>query len=633
MNRSKRNNVLPAACVALFAMALYIRSLWGTFLEFDDQFFILTDRVIRSLDFSSLKQIFTEGYFANFHPITRLSYAVDHALFGFHGAAFHAHSLILYGLGCSLVFVFLRTLLKSFWPALVAALLFAAHTTHVEVVAWLSARKDLYCLLFGVLGLYCYILLRERERFSWGLYILVIFLSLLAGWSKSLAVVLPALFIALDLAWYRRLKGKEALQLLPVIVVMAYIAWKNYDAQAGAGAVKHVWPAFETFGMIALNYIWKTVLPFHLSARYVIDPDAVSMVLALLGIVLFAGLLALGIHLFFKGRRLVPLAVAWFVIPLAPVSNLIPISTPMADRYLFWPSLGWCILVGGWLVWVMQKERARPAYALCIALLLFMSVSTVMRNEAWLDDESLWKDALAENPDNYVALTSLGEQALKRGNVADAQRYLGAAVHKCKGSYSSAYLSYGQVLYRSGKTEEALEHFKQAFDMGGEQGWLAHRAAYDVGLMLQELGRGKEAIAWFEKALDLAVKTQESRVEIFIGLGNVHYAAKAFDKAEAAYRKACADSPGDPRPRFYLGLTLHMLDRFNEAEEAYEKALALKDLPAKVSFDYGDIHLMLGKLFQENLGKPDLALFHFRKVLEINPNHPQRQALEAIIKQ
>jgi tetratricopeptide (TPR) repeat protein len=632
MNASVRNNVAAFICVALFAMALHIRSLWGTFLEFDDQFFILTDQVIRNLDFASIRQIFTEGYFANFHPVTRLSYALDHAMFGFSAAAFHAHSLILYGLGCALVFIFSRALLKSFWPALAAALLFAAHTTHVEVVAWLSARKDLYCLLFGILSLYFYILLRERGRFLWKLYVPVLLWSLLAGWSKSLAVVLPGLFIVLDLAWYRRFKGREALQVLPVILVMVYVAWKNYDAQSGAGAVKQAWPAFQTYGMIAFNYIWKTVLPFQLSARYVIDPDAVPAILALLGLALFAGLLVLGIHQYLKGRRLVPLGIAWFVIPLLPVSNLIPISTPMADRYLFWPSLAWCILVGGWLAWSAGKARERQAYALCIALLAFLSVTTVVRCEAWLDDESLWKDALKENPDNYVALSSLGEQALKRGDLKAAQRYLEKAVEKSRGSYSSAYLSYGQVLSRLGRREEALDHFRQAFEMGGEQGWLAHRAAYDVGLMLYELGRGEEAVAWFEKALGLAVKTQEPRVDIFIGLGNTHYAAKEYDKAEAAYRNACIDSPGDPRPRFYLGLALQMQSRFDEAEAAYKMSLKLNRLPENAAvFDHGSVHLMLGKLFQENLNDDEQALLHYRKALELSPDHPQKESLKAVI--
>ena len=126
---------LLAVAAGIFGIVLNISTFKGPFLEFDDQFFILTDRAIRNPGKEELVAIFTKPYFANFHPVTRLSYAVDHALWGFDPQGFHATSLFLYGLGCGLVFLFLHRLLRHPWAAFMGALLFAAHTTHVEVVA------------------------------------------------------------------------------------------------------------------------------------------------------------------------------------------------------------------------------------------------------------------------------------------------------------------------------------------------------------------------------------------------------------------------------------------------------------------------------------------------------------------
>ena len=53
------------------------------------------------------------------------------------------------------------------------------------------------------------------------------------------------------------------------------------------------------------------------------------------------------------------------------------------------------------------------------------------------------------------------------------------------------------------------------------------------------------------------------------------------------------------------------------------------DLKPSVSFD---IHLMLGKVYQENLKRDDLALIHYKKTIELDPNHPQREALKAVIR-
>ena len=83
--------------------------------------------------------------------------------------------------------------------------------------------------------------------------------------------------------------------------------------------------------------------------------------------------------------------------------------------------------------------------------------------------------------------------------------------------------------------------------------------------------------------------------------------------------------------RFYLGLARYAQDRPVEAEVDFKASLGLRLLPEGASFSRGDVHLMLGKVYQENLNRPDLALHHFKKVLEIWPDHPQREGLRAVI--
>jgi len=633
-NRSK----LVVAFIAVFSFTslLYIRTLWAGFLEYDDQFFILGDKAIKALTFSNLIEIFTEPYFANFHPLTRLSFAFDFAIWGVNPMGFHISSLFYYSVGCGLVFLLLYKLLDNIGAACAAAFLFAAHTTHVEAAAWISARKDLLCLIFGTASLYFFIMYKEKKKFSVVLFLGILVFSFLAGLSKSLAIILPFLILSMSIFRYRVVEHKDLLVVLAVILIMVFVGVENFQAQDEAGAVKKMRPSISTMGEVVFSYFWKTVIPANLSARYVVDPGDRSMLFAILGGALFLFFAAFALMQFLKKRRLAPLVFTWFVIPLLPVSNIVPLSIQMADRYLLWPSLAWCLLVGAWLkhashISLDSAKNNKPvtaAYGLWFCLLIVVCGLTVARCEVWLDDEKLWKDALEENEDNYFALGALGRIALNRSDNEEASRFLSRAMQQNHGADSSIYLNYGLLMSRLGRRKEALDSYRDAFNSGGENSWFAHRAAGNIAMMLSDMGQKEEAKLWFEKALDLIVKTQESRIGHYLGLGKVHYDLKEFDKAQMIYKEACKEDPDDPRPCFYLGLALQELSRYQEAEDVYKKALTLK----REQFDYSNVHLMLGKLYDENLNFSALALAQYQMVLEINPSHPQKDSLQAVIR-
>ena len=63
-----------------------------------------------------------------------------------------------------------------------------------------------------------------------------------------------------------------------------------------------------------------------------------------------------------------------------------------------------------------------------------------------------------------------------------------------------------------------------------------------------------------------------------------------------------------------LGNAMMDTNRFNEAIDAYQKALALDPKNVDVRVDMGTCY--------RNSGKPDVAMKEYRKAIEINPNHP-----------
>lgn len=85
---------------------------------------------------------------------------------------------------------------------------------------------------------------------------------------------------------------------------------------------------------------------------------------------------------------------ALLVLPFLPASNLFfPVGFVVAERVLYMPSMGWCLLVAhGWRL--LAKRRAKLAAAALIFLLLAFSAKTYVRNWDWKTEYSIFASGL-----------------------------------------------------------------------------------------------------------------------------------------------------------------------------------------------------------------------------------------------
>lgn len=93
------------------------------------------------------------------------------------------------------------------------------------------------------------------------------------------------------------------------------------------------------------------------------------------------------------------LAVALTVIPFVPASNMFfYVGFVLAERVLYAPSVGYCFLFGHGYAALERKLGAKwPRMGLAVVLTVY-SVRTVIRNNDWLDDESLYRSGVPVNP-------------------------------------------------------------------------------------------------------------------------------------------------------------------------------------------------------------------------------------------
>ncbi|MFO0581406.1 MAG: hypothetical protein U0229_03960 [Anaeromyxobacter sp.] len=229
--------------LAALAFAPYARTASFGFLLWDDQAYVAGNaRVLAGLSLEGARWALTTFHFANWHPLTWLSYLLDASLLGAAPGAMHLENAALHAANAALVFLALLRLTGARWRSALVAALFAVHPTRVEVVAWISERKELLSTLFGLVAILCHAAYARRPS-AWR-YALVLAAAAASLASKAMLVTLPFLLLVLD-AWpLDRLRAggwrRALLEKVPLLALSAGCATLTVVAQARGGGIPEV---------------------------------------------------------------------------------------------------------------------------------------------------------------------------------------------------------------------------------------------------------------------------------------------------------------------------------------------------------------------------------------------------------
>ncbi len=368
------------ALTALLAIAAYVDTLTFQFV-WDDAAMVAQNWRLRDpagvlewlrADFTVLTSGLMEGHY--YRPLAALALAVDLWLWGPAPAPFHLTNVLLHAAVTVLVGRLALALGAGRLVAVLAALAFALHPAHVEAVAFVSARSD---LLPASIGLGCLLAYRRASgvgvrALSWWAFAACLLVAAILA--KESAVVLPALMSLSDLvfpvdpgnAGARRDTWKLAARALPFWgLTAALVAWRLPEVHHLAGdhiTAADLWHRLPGSLEILARYAGLTVLPNHMQPFYSLPrPHSLADPGPLLGLLVVAGILAC---MAWTWRRapLVAFGAGWFLINTIPVLDLIPLSfreMGLADRYLYLPSVGWCLALARGLA--AQLRRADGA--------------------------------------------------------------------------------------------------------------------------------------------------------------------------------------------------------------------------------------------------------------------------------
>jgi tetratricopeptide (TPR) repeat protein len=557
----ERKVALGLALVAAVLIA-YLPALTAGFVWNDDTY--VTENP--TLDGGrGLKLIWTDPR-ANeqYYPLVFSSFWLEKRLWGLHPLGYHLVNVLLHAGSVLLLWWFLRRLgLPGAW---LAAAVFALHPVCVESVAWVAERKNTFSLLLSLLAAHAFLAstdAREAEYHHHGrrrpaavvawhrrpsvLYGAALALFTLALLAKTTAALLPP--VLLVLAWWRRgrLRWSDFRPLVPFFAIGIALAWNTAWLEKTMVKASGVEWSLSLFGRLVLagralafyasKLIWPTNLMF-IYPRWVIDPSMWTQWLPAIAAVVVVVAAWTARRWFGRGPLAAVLLFGGVLFPAMGFFNVYAMRySYVADHFAYQAvALAAAAVICGAASLLAGRGVAvrRAAAATGAVVLVLLGALTFRQSHVYRDEDTLWRDTLAANPDCFMCHTN-----------------------------------YGFSLYGRGRVAEAIDHFEASLRLKPDN----IPALLNLARVEEDRGRLGEAIA----RLRAAREVDPSDTTVLVNLGTDYTKIGQYDEAIAQYEEALRrPSPNDYLAHNGLGVALINKGRMTEAIEHFREALRLK---------------------------------------------------------
>ncbi len=632
------NRHLQAWVLFAFAFLLYANTLSNRY-ALDDAI-VITDNMFTTEGISGIPGILTKDTFYGFfkeegkarlvsggryRPLSLVLFAVEVSLFGQQPWVGHLFNALWFGFSVVVLYWLLLRLLpvrkeplQAFFISLAAALLFAAHPIHTEVVANIKGRDEILALL-GSLSALLLSLKGYQRRQGWytPLAGLVFFLGLMA---KENAITFLAV---VPLAYYfftRAGAGAIVRQTLPFAVAAlvfllirgAVLGWALGDPSIELmnnpflkieGGRYVPFSAGEKLATVIYTlgrYLQLLVVPYPLTHDYY--PRHIGIMhwsdwQVWLSLLAYAGLAAYAL-LNIRRKDPVSFAILYFLATLSIVSNLVfPVGTNMAERLLYMPSVGF-VLAAAVLLWRLAKrlspktppatlEQLRPALVVGMLVVAGYSLLTIVRNPVWKDNLTLFSTDISVSPNSAKLRNALGGELVvqsasepdsirKEDMLREAVGHLqeAVAIHP---NYKNAYLLLGNAHYYLGNYEEAIAYYRRALELA--PGYA--EANRNLAIALRDAGRyygeQRQDIARALQFLEQAYQMEPRDYETVRLLGVANGLSGKIWEAIRYFTEAVALEPDNAEALYNLGSAYYNAGDPEMGAEFHRKAEALRE--------------------------------------------------------
>ena len=622
----------------LFAFILYGNTILNKY-GVDD--ILVTNNEVVQKGFKAIPEIFATRYFSkqgnvgaassDYRPIVKATYAVEYQLWGNKPGRSHALNILLYWALSVLLFFILRRLLFNYniLFSFLITLLFMAHPIHTEVVASLKNRDEMLAFLCGLSSLWFFLEYAGKRKLR---FVFIAMLIFFVGYLCKSSIFPFLVLIPLVLHFFTRLPLKKVLLVALAMVAVIIIAYlgphfylphfqrTNSYIENPLYFEKNIWIRLGMGFASLLFYLRILLYPYPLLYYYgydMIPVTTLSNIWSLLSLLIYAGMFGYAV-MKFKEKSFLSFAILWFLIALAPYSNiLVPVPGIVGERFVFNASLGFCLALVFFVFRIfktdpksltIEMDARLKILAVVILLLIPYTVLSVSRNRDWRNLFTLYRNdikslnnsskanidyagylmgtvyqdpnflrsgtanefkyqvivshfrhALMVYPDNYQTTNDLGTVYLFLGKNYDSAVYFLNKAIAIDSTLQPAWVNLGMAFRNQQKYPEAIACYEHILRVNPNQ----IKAVFALANVYNDMGEFERAVKMNEDVM----KNYPNLEMPYVNIGNYYMTRKDTATAVAYWEKAAAINPS-----FELCVqlnSLYLLKRDQEKAEYY----------------------------------------------------------------
>ncbi|CAH2276335.1 transmembrane and TPR repeat-containing 1 isoform X1 [Pelobates cultripes] len=301
-------------------------------------------------------------------------------------------------------------------------------------------------------------------------------------------------------------------------------------------------------------------------------------------------------------HREVMVGLLFLVFPFIPASNLFfRVGFVVAERVLYMPSMGFCILCIHGLKVLFSRTGPRGFNFLTLSfllLLIFFSCKSVSQSECWRSREALFRSGVQTLPHNAKVHYNYAN-FLKDQNRKDEARDHYRTVLRLYPQHPSALNNLGTL---TANATAAEEYYRKALAISPQHS----RALFNLGNLLRTQGRDDEA----ELLLSESLRYGPYFADAYSSLGSLLADQKRHQEADEVYQTGIINCPDSSDLQNNYGVFLVDVGSSQKAMSHYLLALQLRP-------DHHVAMLNLGRLYR-SLGQNTEAETWYKKALQIS---------------
>jgi len=449
------------------------------------------------------------------------------------------------------------------------------HPVHTEAVTWISGKPYLV-LAFFILSIYLLYQRATRPLYIgkkihlWPYLLALGLFSYYIITSYSFFALLPLLLILSDLTFKKWLRNWK--YWVPFLVILALrlvlarhaIAGRIAEVKIDLGAPLVNNPLIY---LVYVLYSHLRILIWPLRLTFYYDPAILSQNLLRNYLLYLLPIIPLLVFSFRKEKRIF-FALALFILLLAPAYSPLPITSLVAERYLYLPVLLLSVLAAClWEKTALWGKKFLPLLSafFAIAMILF-AARAIARNRDWQSELIFWQRTLQASPKSSRANNNLGLIYLKENDLGQAGKAFQQAIllnPKDIDALNNLALAYEQ----SGYLDQAASLFLEAIRLKPQYGF----SYYNLANCYLSLKKPEEAELFYQEAIEKS----PGLIKAYNNLANLYISKGKNQQAVLLLRQAIRVNPFYPPAYLNLSVAYFNLKDLAAARNCLDQAAAL----------------------------------------------------------